>query len=74
MPKNKVNNSAIAEENKNKIFTFLKELNGARSNVRQISLTTKLSYPISIKWVEVLLAEGKIKEERVGNARTLWAG
>lgn len=58
----------MAEDIKDKIINFLKNTNKIY-NVRQLATNINISYSTTLKWVEVLRAEGKIYVKDYGNVK-----
>ena len=61
----------MAEDIKQKIYEFLKNNRDQEFNVKQISERLGISYPTTLKWIEVLRAEGKIKIVDWGNLKLI---
>jgi len=64
----------MAEDLKEKIYRFLKENKDKEFNIKQISEKLGISYPTTLKWIEVLRAEGKIKLIDWGNLKLVKIG
>lgn len=57
---------------KDKIFKFMKKHKGNRFTLTEVSERTKISYPSVLKWINVLLAEDKIKLKDYKNIKLVW--
>lgn len=62
----------MAEELKDRILKFLEDKRGQKFNIRTISKELGISYVTCLKWVEVLIAENKIRVEDYGNVKLVW--
>ncbi len=65
----------MSEDTKEKIFEWLKKSssNNKKFNAKQIHGKTRIaSLPTIHKWIQVLVAEKRIKEEDYGNIRLVW--
>lgn len=54
------------------IYDFLISNAGKKFAVRHISQELKISYSTTLKWIEVLVAEGKVKCEDWKNIKLVW--
>lgn len=57
---------------KEKILKFMKKHKGNRFSLTEISERTDISYPSILKWIDVLVAEGKLQLKDYRNIKLVW--
>lgn len=57
---------------KEKILNFLKQNEGRKFTVLELSRQIEISYPTVLKYIDVLIAEGSIKVIDFRNAKVVW--
>jgi len=63
----------MAEDVKDRIYKFILENKDSQFNVKQLSELLGISYPTTLKWIEVLRAEGLIQVFDFGNTKIVRA-
>jgi len=63
----------MAEELKESLYEFLKENMKERFSIKQVyEKTKKGSYPTVLKWILILIAEGRVNVRDYGNVKIVW--